>query len=167
MFYMLRGVTTDPGLALDVILPVLLRPGRGVYGLFIRDALAEAGFTDMPPNGGYVLGLVAPDGTPLSDIVSDLGVSKQTASELVDTLVVRGYLERSGDPRDRRRVLVTLTDRGQAASDAVLAAAKEVDSRLVAMVGAERMAHTKETLAALLTLHASAPGQPGTGQPRS
>jgi hypothetical protein len=57
-------MTTDPGLALDVILPVLLRPGRGVYGLSIREALAEAGFTDMPPNGGYVLGLVTPDGTP-------------------------------------------------------------------------------------------------------
>jgi hypothetical protein len=53
-------VTSDPGLAPDVVLPVLLKPGRGVYGLFIRDALAEAGFGDMPASGGYVIRLVAP-----------------------------------------------------------------------------------------------------------
>lgn len=142
----------DPRLAPDVVLPALLRPGRGVYGLFIRDALAEAGFTDMPGPGGYVLGLIAPEGTPLGEVISDLGVAKQTASQLVDTLVVRGYLERSEDPEDRRRVLLTLTERGRSASAVVLSAAEEVDARLVAVVGAEHMQHTKETLVALLDL---------------
>jgi DNA-binding MarR family transcriptional regulator len=157
---MFGDMTTDPRLAPEVMLPVLLKPGRGVYGLFIRDALAAAGFTDMPANGGYVLGIVAPGGSPLSDIIADLGVSKQNARELVDTLVVRGYLERTADPRDERRVLLARTDRGQAASDAVLAAAEDVDRRLVAMVGPERVAHTKETLAALLALRSeAAPGQ--------
>jgi len=121
---------TDHETARDVILPALLRPGRGVYGLFIRDALAEAGFTDMPANGGYVLGLLPPGGLPLSDVIADLGVSKQTASQLVDTLVVRSYLERSVDPDDRRRVLVALTDRGKAASAVVLATAEQIDARL-------------------------------------
>lgn len=145
----------DPGLAPDVVLPVLLRPGRGVYGMFIRGALTEAGFTDMPGPGGYVLGLIAPDGTPLGDVISDLGVAKQTASQLVDILVVRGYLERSEDPDDRRRVLLTLTERGRSASDVVLSTAKEVDARLVAVVGPEHVQHTKETLIALLNLHPS------------
>lgn len=140
------------------MLPVLLKPGRGVFGLFIRDALAEAGFTDMPANGGYVLGLIDSDGSPLSDVISDLGVSKKTVRELVDTLVVRGYLERAEHPGDRRRVLLTLTERGSAASAVVLAEAQAVEARLVANVGAERMAHTKETLAALLALRS--PGEP-------
>jgi DNA-binding MarR family transcriptional regulator len=135
-----------------VVLPVLLRPGRGVYGMFIREALAEAGFTDMPANGGYVLGLIESGVSTLSDVIADLGVSKQTASQLVDTLVVRGYLERSVDPDDRRRMLVTSTERGRAASEAVFATAKKIDAQLVAAVGAERMAHTKETLAALVDL---------------
>jgi hypothetical protein len=57
-------------------------------------------------------------------------------------------------------VFLTLTDRGNAASDVVNAAAVEVDARLVAIVGPERMAHTKETLAALLALrHSAAPIQ--------
>jgi DNA-binding MarR family transcriptional regulator len=149
-------MTTDWRLAPESVLPVLLRPGRGVYGMFIRDALAEAGFTDMPANGGYVLGLLEPDGAPLSDVISDLGVSKQTASGLVDALVVRGYVERTEDSGDRRRVLLRLTERGRAASDAVYATVVDVDARLLAIVGPERMAHTKETLAALLSLYSSA-----------
>lgn len=155
LFYTLLGMSDDPRLSPESVLPVLLRPGRGVYGLFVRDALAAAGFTDMPPNGGYVLGLIGPDGRALSEVIGDLGVSKQTAGELVDTLVVRGYAERAEDPGDRRRVLLTLTDRGAAASEAVYAAAVDVDARLVAMVGAERVQATKETLAALLTLRYS------------
>lgn len=145
-------MTAVPRLGPEAVLPVLLRPGRGVYGLFIRDALVENGFTDMPANGGYVLGLIVSEGSPLSDVVADLGVSKQTASQLVDTLVVRGYLERSVDPEDRRRVLLRVTERGRAASEVVFRTAADVDARLLAVVGAERMAHTKETLAALIDL---------------
>jgi DNA-binding MarR family transcriptional regulator len=145
-------MATDPRLAPEVVLPVLLRPGRGVYGMFIRDALVEAGFNDMPSNGGYVLGLIAPSGSALSDVIADVGVSKQTASDLVDTLVIRGYLERAVDRQDRRRALLILTERGRAASGVVLSTAQEIDARLVAAVGAERMEHTKETLAALIDL---------------
>jgi DNA-binding MarR family transcriptional regulator len=149
-------MATDPQLAADeVFLPALLRPGRGVYGLFIRDALAAAGFTDMPGNGGYVLGLADPDGAPLSDVIADLGVSKQNAKELIDALVVRGYLQRTADPEDGRRVILTLTNRGRSASATVLATAQEVNARLLAIVGAERMLHTQETLQALLGLYSS------------
>jgi DNA-binding MarR family transcriptional regulator len=149
---MIMGMATDPRLAPEVVLPVLLRPGRSVYGLFIREALVEAGFTDMPSNGSYVLGLLEPEGAALSDVIADTGVSKQTASQLVDTLFIRGYVERSVDPDDRRRVLLTLTERGRAASNVVFGTVEQIDARLVAVVGAERMAHTKETLAALVDL---------------
>ncbi len=153
-------MTDDPRFAPEVVLPVLLRPGRSVYGMFIRDALIEAGFTDMPANGGYVLGLLEPDGAPLGDVISDLGVSKQTGSGLVDTLVIRGYVDRTEDPADRRRMRLTLTERGRAASETVYRTVVDVDARLVAIVGAERMAHTKETLAALVSLYTpAAPGR--------
>jgi DNA-binding MarR family transcriptional regulator len=149
---MMLAMTTDPRLSPETVLPVLLRPGRGVYGLFIRDALLEAGFNDMPGNGGYVLARVGPEGSTLSEVFADLGVSKQTASQLVDSLVVRGYLERSVDSDDRRRVVLTRTERGSAADDVVTATVEQIEARLVAVVGAERMAHTKETLAALVDL---------------
>jgi DNA-binding MarR family transcriptional regulator len=143
----------------EVVLPVLLRPGRGVYGLFIRDALAEAGFHDMPANGAYVLGILEPEGTSHGDVISRIGFSKQRASQLVDTLVVRSYIDRSVDPEDRRRMLLTRTERGDAASEIVFQMCEEVDARLVAIVGAEKMEHTKETLHALADLWNSPKGE--------
>jgi DNA-binding MarR family transcriptional regulator len=144
-------MTLDPRFAPEVVLPVLLRPGRGVYGLFIRDALIEEGFTDMPPNGGYILGLLE-HGRALSEVIAEIGFSKQRASQLVDTMVVRGYIERTVDADDRRRMTLTLTERGRGASEVVYHAVVEIDKRLVAAVGAERVAHTKETLVALVEL---------------
>ena len=46
--------------------------------------------------GGLALG--AGD-VPLSRLIQELGVSKQAAGQLVDTLVLRGYLERTVDER--------------------------------------------------------------------
>ena len=87
-------------------------------------------------------------------------MSKQTVGQLVDTLVVRGYLERTVGPDDRRRVLVTLTERGRSASTVVLATAEDIDARLVAVVGTERMTNTRETLAALPDLRSSSTSSP-------
>jgi DNA-binding MarR family transcriptional regulator len=131
-------------------LPALLRGARSVLGSVIRAALADVGFDDLPQNGPYVLGAIATTGAPLSAVIRRLGVSKQASGQLVDTLVARGYLDRSVDPQDRRRLLVCLTERGDAASAVIRAAVDGLESDLTSAVGAERMAHTRETLAALI-----------------
>lgn len=43
----------------------------------------------------------------------ELSIGESAASLLVDKLVRRGYVERTTDPDDRRRVLLTATQRGQ------------------------------------------------------
>jgi DNA-binding MarR family transcriptional regulator len=134
----------------EMALPALLRAARRTYGSTVRTALADAGCDDMPRNGSYVVGAIARTGAPLGRIISELGVSKQAAGALVDTLVTRGYLDRSVDPDDRRRLTVTLTERGLAAAGIVRAAVEEVDSELEARVGSEHVAHTRATLAALI-----------------
>src|SRR6201999_2618732 len=96
--------------------PALLRHARGTYARAIRRALEEAGCEDLPRNGPYVIGSVDRGTTPLAEVILRLGVSKQAAGQLVDTLVVRGYLERSFDPDDRRRTSVSLTTRGRLAA---------------------------------------------------
>jgi len=132
-------------------LPALLRVSRRVYGSAIRDALAETGYDDVPRNGIFVIGAIARTGAPLSEIIDQLGVSKQAAGQLVDALVIRGYLERSIDPDDRRRLRVTLTARGAAAATVIRSAVERVDSAVAARVGGEYMAHTRATLASLIT----------------
>ena len=55
-------------------------------------------------------------GAPLATVIRQLGVSKQTAGQLVDSLAARGYLDREADPYDRRRLVVRLTERGEQAA---------------------------------------------------
>jgi len=136
----------------DISMPALLRAARRTYGTAIRSALEDAGFDDVPRNGVFLLASLARANEPLSEIVKYLGTSKQAAGQLTDTLVARGYLERAVDPADRRRLTVTLTERGSAAARAIRGAADATDAAITAKVGAERIAQTRRTLAALITL---------------
>jgi DNA-binding MarR family transcriptional regulator len=148
----------------EVSVPVLLRKARTTYGSAIRRALVDVGCPDVPRNGIYVLAAIARNGSPLSEIIQGLGVSKQAAGQLVDTLVVRGYLERAPDAEDRRRLTLTLTEFGQLAAAASRSAVERVDAELVARVGPEHVRRTRATLAALIDL-GDEPGE--TPGPRS
>ena len=134
----------------EVAFPALLRAARTAYGAAIRASLAEAGCDGVPRNGSYVIGAIARTGAPLSQIIKELGVSKQAAGQLVDTLFMRGYLDRSVDPEDRRRLTISLTERGHAAAAVIRSAVERVDAGLVDRVGPEYVMHARMTLAALI-----------------
>ncbi len=136
----------------EVAIPALLRAARTTYGSAIHDAMSRAGYDDVPRNGAFVIGGIARNGGALGDIITALGVSKQAAGQLVDTLVVRGYLDRSVDPQDRRRLTVTLTERGQLAAAASRSAVDRVDAAVTKRVGADAVAHARATLAAMIDL---------------
>lgn len=140
---------TEPG---DVSTPALLRASWLTYRAAVRAALAGGGFGDVPRNGSYVLGAIARGGVPLAEVIAALGVSKQTAGALVDTLVVRGYLDRRVDPSDRRRLVMSLTDRGAAAAACVRSAVAAVEEAFEAAAGAEQVRCVRATLAALASL---------------
>lgn len=139
---------------LDAPLPVLCGEGRTTYGRAIHARLAAAGFDDMPARGVRVLGSIARLGTPLSDVGALLGVSKQAASQLVDTLVLRGYVDRIADPDDRRRVTVGLTDRGREAADEIRTAVEATDAALAERVGEQVVEQLRVGLGALIALGA-------------
>jgi DNA-binding MarR family transcriptional regulator len=145
-------VETAPAWYDDVSLPALLRAARTTYGSVIRSALEEVGCPDVPRNGIFVIGAIARTGSPLGEIIATLGVSKQAAGQLVDTLVLRGYLDRAPDPDDRRRLTVSLTDRGRAAARAARAAIDRVDAEVTELVGADTMAATRAGLGAMIGL---------------
>jgi DNA-binding MarR family transcriptional regulator len=147
-----------------LVLPVLLAAARKTYGKAISTSLSEAGFTDMPRLGSRVLGGIRRNGPSLNDLARALDVSKQGASQVVDTLVVRGYVVRLPHPTDRRRMIVDLTDRGREAADVINAAVERVDSDLEARVGAERIKSARQVLGALTGLDAR-DGEPPDGAP--
>lgn len=135
----------------DPSLAVLLRYARDTYASTMRSRLADAGYDDLPDNALYVIGGLARErgGRALSQLIVELGMSKQAAGQFVDTLVIRGYLLREVDPEDRRRLTITLTERGKAAAKIVGAARTAVDNALLARVGATDIERTRRTLLVL------------------
>jgi DNA-binding MarR family transcriptional regulator len=133
----------------EIAMPALLRNARTVYGTAIRAALVDVGCDDMPRNGAFVVGAIARNGSPLSEIITHLGLSKQRAGQLVDDLVSRGYLDRAYDTADRRRTTVTLTDRGRLGAATGRAAVDRMDADLVGRVGADAVKRTRATLGAI------------------
>jgi DNA-binding MarR family transcriptional regulator len=134
-------------------MPTLLRQAQQTYSNALRAALTDGGCDDIPTNGLFIIGgLARHDGVPIRRLVTALGITKQGAGQLVDTLVSRGYLERTPDPHDRRQQIVTLTSRGRTAAEVQTTARAALDGDLEASVGAAAVETARRTLAALIDL---------------
>jgi DNA-binding MarR family transcriptional regulator len=139
----------------ELALPVLLAEGRVTYGRAIREGYAELGFDDIPKLGPRLLGGILRNGGTIGsagNVAKDFGVSKQAASKLIDTLVVRGYVERGVDPEDRRLLTLALTERGKAAAEVGWEAVDRVDRELETAVGAAAIKQVRKTVGALVEL---------------
>ncbi len=146
----------------DISIHALMRGARAAYAQSIRWHLLAEGYDDMPRNGPFVLGGMANWGASAADMLGGLDVSRQAASQLVDTLVLRGYLNRGANQEDRRRITIGLTPRGRAAGEAVRAGVQAVDEQLAARVSEAELAGLRAGLAALGEIrqewHAAGPG---------
>ena len=110
-------------------IPALILAARGVYAQAMRAQLHAIGIDDLPRNGAFILNAIETTGA-LRDPPSELGITKQAVSQLIDTLVTRGYLHRAPDADDRRRITLTLTDRGHQVVEAVAQGVDAVDEQL-------------------------------------
>src|ERR1700729_1613266 len=140
-----------------VPLPQLMRDARDVYRHAVARALAAVGCDDVPRNGPFVLADLDqaasdPKFSSQADVVASLGLSKQSASQLIDTLVLREYLERRNDPVDRRRMEVRLTDRGRTAAIALRTAIDGVEAELGRLISADELHGLRAGLAAYRTI---------------
>jgi DNA-binding MarR family transcriptional regulator len=73
-------------------------------------------------------------GATLRQLAEPLGVSTATASRMVETLVLRGLIERRPGEADRRQVAIALTPAGQRMLDGTHAQARaQFESRLVGL----------------------------------
>ena len=77
----------------------------------INDGVVARGFEGRPAYG-FAFARLAPDGATATDLAAHLGITKQAASQLVDELVRKGYVERRPHPGDARARLVVLTELG-------------------------------------------------------
>ena len=137
----------------DVPVLQLMREARDAYRDAVRRALADAGCDDIPRSAVFVLADLdhrapEPAFSPQADVVASLGLSKQAASQLIDTLVLREYLERRADPEDRRRMGVRLTDRGRTAAIAIQTAIDAIDATIARLITADELHGFRAGLAA-------------------
>jgi DNA-binding MarR family transcriptional regulator len=145
--------------------PTLMRSARGAYARSIRAQLHAIGLDDLPRNGAFILAGIDATGGPRGDLPSDLGVTKQAVSQVIDTLVNRGYLTRSPDPDDRRRITLELTERGQQVVDAIVRGVEAVDVQLQERVSPEQIEAMRSVLASLTEIK-TASVITGTGRMR-
>jgi DNA-binding MarR family transcriptional regulator len=136
--------------------PTLMRAARGAYAQSIRAHLNAIGIDDLPRNGVFILAGISTSGGPRQDLRSELGVTKQAVSQLLDILVNQGYLERGPDPDDRRRIVLELTERGEQVVEASVRAVDAVDRQLAERVAPEQIAAMRAGLIALTEIKVNA-----------
>jgi DNA-binding MarR family transcriptional regulator len=84
----------------------------------LREHTASLGFDDQGRSDGFVFRTLSDGPTTISGLAERLEITKQGASQIVDDMERRGYVERRPDPSDARARLLQLTDRGRAALSA-------------------------------------------------
>ena len=142
----------DGGTADEVPIPALLRHARGAFSRSIRRELRAVECEDLPANGPYVLGGMANREVAWSQLLRELGISERASGQLVDTLVVRGYLTRAADPSDPRKINLELTDRGRAAASAVADGIDSVDAELERRLSLEELRGLRRGLVELIAI---------------
>lgn len=135
-------------------LAALLREARTTHILAIRPHLARRGFKDMPRDGVFAISTIRDFDVSAGDLARKMGVSKQAVSQLLDTLVMLGYVERSIDAVDRRRTRLRLSRRGARVATICREAVDRIEEQLVGKVGARSVEDTRTTLTALIELAA-------------
>jgi DNA-binding MarR family transcriptional regulator len=114
-----------------------------------RQAMSGAAVT--PRMLAHLRHLAAAGPLTVGEQARHLGISRATASEVVDRLEAKGLVERMRDQRDQRRVFVWLTDSGREQTDAL--AGRDLEDpflRAVAALPAATRAAIIEGLGALL-----------------
>lgn len=128
------------------------------------EELQKSEFSDIRLAHGCVFRYMKGQGLRLTEIAERGNMTKQSAGEVVDDLVARGYVERVPDPDDRRAKLVCLTERGEAAQEFGFGLLAEIEKRWGERYGAERIADLRATLEEIAAVEApfavSEPAEP-------
>ena len=129
-------------------IPELMRVARGSYKRAVDIQLAAGGLEDLPTASGYLLAYLANEDESTLEKIEGLGIRKREFSQLVDTLVLRGYLTGETDPADGK-VSLSLTERGHVANAASFEGCNYVDKELERRLSEVEMAGLRRGLAVL------------------
>jgi len=134
---------------MDRMLGALLRlPSQAIVERIARD-LSRAGHDDLSPAQFVVFQYLPAEGARTTELAERAGITKQSMSALVRTLIDNGYMQRQPDPTDRRASIIVRTDRGWEIERIAREAISDTVAEWRQAIGAERLEAGIEMLEAL------------------
>ena len=120
-------------------LTMLMREAFVALNGLVMARLAERGHPEVRAAHSAVFQYLDDTGTTVSALAERAQMTKQAMAELVHHLEAHGYVSRVPDPADRRAKLVLATERGREVLAIARALVPEIEERVGAVVGAERV----------------------------
>ena len=120
-------------------LTMLMREAFVALNGVVLARLAERGHPEVRAAHSAVFQYLDDTGTTVSALAERAQMTKQAMAELVRHLEAHGYVRRVPDPADRRAKLVLATERGREVLAIARALVPEIEERVGAVVGAERV----------------------------
>ena len=145
---------------------VLLNLAFGVFKAQLHEELERVGFDDIGPAFGYVFRLLSTRPVILRELAQALGMSAPGALKIVNEMIEKGYVERSGHATDARQKLLSLTARGRKAMKAAHRFHQRFEATLAARFGDAEAAAARRVLEGIVEAGRRDPGQPLTAMPR-
>jgi DNA-binding MarR family transcriptional regulator len=130
----------------------LLRRTTRRFGVAVRHGLDQAGHSRLPQQGYWAVSALAEKEHTPGQLGERMQITKQAVSQLIETLVDLGYVQRQADPVDRRRVVMTLTAQGREAAGVIADAIARLRMEVGRTIGTDQVAHLEHLLAAFSDL---------------
>ena len=114
------------------------------------------------------LAVIEGEGQPVltGEVAARMHITSGSVTSLLDNLERKGYVARSSDPDDRRRVLVDITPAAQLVLDDVLPGIQQVARRLMERLGNQQLQTLLDTLAEVRSSVAALPTELPAPSPR-
>ena len=96
---------------------------------------------------------------PAGEVSARMHITTGTMTSVLDTLARNGYIERSADPDDRRRVLVDITPSAQAVLDQLLPEVQQLSKTVMSALSDDDLHELLDHLSAIDASLAAVPDQ--------
>ena len=101
--------------------------------------LRESGFPMIKSADAHVMRTMRFEGSRITDMARNAGISKQAMSKLVAVFIANGFLTWADDPRDKRNRLVSVTDAGRELLTCGIAALHRAEKDIADIIGADEL----------------------------
>jgi DNA-binding MarR family transcriptional regulator len=124
----------------------------------MANRIRARGFPDFQPSFTALLAHVDTDGTRIAAIARRMGTTRQAASQMLQAIEARGYVERVPDPEDGRAVIARHTASGRWILVTAIEVMQSIEREYEVILGTDGLARLKRLLKRLL-----ATADPGGG----